>query len=309
MKASSKKSTFEASSSTLETLANKYENNNSTEPDGRCPRKSENGFQLISYIRANNSPMNYTIALLDRSLVIHLIDNEMIVDEVKPFIHPSVKVDRVDIRRTEQSGVNGGYLVKLLHHRATLKSAFLTSKLFKDNEHSRNEASNWSINDVLTCDGMSRNEGNSIETENVEDLEYAASMFLFPVIDNVDQMLAFLLGNWLSLLNTTAVVSAFGLKVVASMGVVSNSTEELANIKEMITENHRQAKPKRNRGTQQKQLGKVSDFQLDDGNHTLEKIKVLPVKSWGNALLEGDDFFRFRLSSQSSKEQNSQDFQ
>jgi len=132
-------------------------------------------------------------------------------------------------------------------------------------------------------------------------------MVLFPVDpveDHPDEMLAYLLGNWQLLLNTTSIVPLFGLRVTTSIGVackIGEQGKDISTIKEITKETHRRSNPQRNTLTQQRILCSLRDFDITPGSDGLEKVKLMPAPNWGRALLDGDDCFKFRLHSKAKK--------
>ncbi len=256
-------------------------------------------FDLRNYVRPKNSPVSYTLALLDRSMVlVHSLETDTVPLEVQAFIHSSALEGGERLLKTKSFPRSHGcpehFVVQLKHRKAILRSADLTDDLFKDEEElkGKDEAD-------LASDSEDDDEGEDLE----EELEYAASMVLFPIEDS-DKVLAYLLGGWPALLNTTSVVPAFGLKVVTSMEIAATLADEsksLTSIKEIKTETRRLAKPMRGTETQQKGLGKISDFGIDPSSDGLEKVRIKPIPRWGNALVDGDDFFKFRLTTKNQK--------
>lgn len=257
-------------------------------------------FDLRDYARAKNAPVSYTLALLDKSMVVvHATETDKIPAAVQAFIHSSALEGGERFLRAKPFPKTREcpehFVVQLKHRKAILRSAALTEDLFKDDEDIS------SISDIDPGDSEDDNE----EDEDLEEeLEYAASMVLFPIEEDSDKVIAYLLGGWPALLNTTSVVPAFGLKIITSVGVAATFRSEhkfLSNIKEIATETRRLAKPIRGKETQQKGLGKISDFGIDPAGDGLEKVRLKPIANWGNALLDGDDFFKFRLTTKKHK--------
>lgn len=250
---------------------------------------------LRDYARAKNSPVSYTLALLDRSMVVvHTNEIGNIPTAVQAFIHSSAREGGEKLLRVKSfpktSECFEHYVVQLNHRKAILRAAALTEELFRDDEDIAN------ISDI---DPDESEDDNEEDDDLEEELEYAASMVLFPVEEDSDKVIAYLLGGWPALLNTTSVVPTFGLKIITSIGVAVELGSEhkfLSNIKEIVTETRRLAKPIRGKETQQKGLGKINDFGIDPAGDCLEKVRLKPIENWGNALLDGDDFFKFRLT-------------
>ena len=274
-------------------------------------------FNLNEYIHTDTSPAYYTLALLDKSMVAYNLEAEDVSAEVRPFIHASAKSSRkssLEVKAFSQEGsCPQHFIVQLKRRKAALRSALLTQVLLKeagDQEETNSPMlddpdveeiiSSYSVSEDEDEQGSSSlSEENMDEDEDDEEFEYAASMVLFPVNEESDKMLAYLIGSWASLLNTTSVIPSFGLKVVTSLGVAStlkDKDNDLSNIKEIVTETHRQAKPMRGTRKQQQGLGKISDFSNDPARDGLEKVRLKPLRNWGNSLLIGDDFLKFKLT-------------
>lgn len=200
-------------------------------------------FDLRNYICTDNSPRDYTLALLDKSMVVCGLEDDNVFKELRSFIHASVQSNRKSslIARSflEGNGCPEHFIVELKRRKATSRSAILTKTLLKEDEQGSSdkndilngdrdiippfsESSTNEDKDKVTFSSHSEGRGNGDEDESEsEELEYAASMVLFPVTNEPDKMLAYLLGSWPSLLNTTSVIPSFGLKVVTSLGVAS----------------------------------------------------------------------------------------
>ncbi len=274
---------------------------------------------LADYTRTKDSPTTYTLALLDKSMVANIVADESIPKELRPFIHPAIKLTsthRLEAKTfPKKDNYPQHFVVELKHRKGVFRSALLTEALLQEEEEKPKDDSGQHVK-LDSEDDSDQSEDGSYESKDSsgeaeqdgedenEDLEYAASMILYPVTEGSDEVLAYLLGNWTSLLNTTAIISSFGLKITVSIGVASTFDcryEELSNIKEIVTETRRQAKPMRGIGKQQKGLGKVTDFGIDAASDGLEKVRLNPARNWGKALLDGDDFFKFRLPTKVTK--------
>jgi len=277
-------------------------------------------FKLSDYKCTNKTPTSYTLALLDKSLVTcENEEDDRIPEAVRPFVHINTKSTKTRSMESKSFPATDDYpehfIVQVNCRKPILRSAFLTKTLLSEESSNR---VNGVLEDIEEEGEFSSSIESSIyenesdddvssfssEEDSDEELEYRASMLLFPVLGEPNKMLAYLLGTWPSLLNTTTIVPWFGLKIVASIGVASTLEEkdnELTSIKEVVTETHRQAKPIRGSGKQQKGLGAVRDFDIDPASDGLEKVRLKPVKNWGNALLDGDDFLKFHLATKGQK--------
>lgn len=288
-------------------------------------------FSLKSYVHEKAYPDSYTLALLDGSMVFHPLERDDVPKTIRPFIHSSTK-ESGSLLKTKTVPGNGGhpeyFVVELKRRKAPPPpSAVFTQALFleasekkadpnhvsqedkpgvededmdeSDSSESADDASQGSDDDKS---GLDSEEEQAEDQAKNDDNEYASSMIIFPIEKNPDQALAYLFGTWTSLLNTTAVVPSFGLKTTVSMGVASNDKDqELANIKEIVSETHHQAKPMRGSKKEQNGFGRVADFDIDDGDDGIEEVHLKPAESWGMACLEGNDFFKFRLPTKREK--------
>ncbi len=269
-------------------------------------------FRLKEYIRAENAPASYTLALLDKSMVVCNLNDNKVPTEISSFIHPSAADGFNRSLRVERFLAKDSYpehfVVQLTHRKSILRSAYLTAALFKEEEspegtNCENEFTALDDEENDEVDNYDFYSGAENDNED-EELEYSASMVLFPVEGDPDKMLVYLLGNWSSLLNTTAIFPLFGLKTVTSIGVASTAEcadQELSNIKEIGKGTLRQPKPMRGTEKQQKGLSRIRDFEIDPASNGLERVRLKPVAGWGRALLEGDDLFKFRLNSRDKK--------
>ena len=89
--------------------------------------------------------------------------------------------------------------------------------------------------------------------------------------------------------------------MTSDTSTIEDKDKDLSNIKEIVTETHRRSKPMRGTEKQQKGLGKIGDFGIDSASDGLEKVRLKPVINWGKALLDGDDFLKFRLPTKGRK--------
>jgi len=278
-------------------------------------------FKLNDYKCTNKTPTAYTLALLDKSMVsCEIEEDDRIPEAIRPFVHintKSIKKRSIESKSfPAKDDLPEYFIVQMKCRKPILRSAFLTQALLSGEDSKRDEitldeseeeekeflsSSESSIYENEDDDDIS----SSFSAEEEDELEYTASMLLFPVLNEPNKMLSYLLGTWPSLLNTSSIVPWFGLKIVASIGVAStleDKNNELTSIKEVVTETHRQAKPIRGSGKQQKGLGAVRDFDIDPASDGLEKVRLKPVKNWGRALLDGDDFLKFHLATKGQKD-------
>lgn len=90
---------------------------------------------LDEYIRTDNAPTSYTLALLDKSTVFHSLDVANIPLEVSPFIHASAQPDNTKELRVEPFPAEGGcpkhFIVQLSRRKSILRSAQFTEMLLK----------------------------------------------------------------------------------------------------------------------------------------------------------------------------------
>ncbi|MDP3372423.1 MAG: TIGR04141 family sporadically distributed protein [Candidatus Paracaedibacteraceae bacterium] len=269
---------------------------------------SASNFKLKDYVCTENAPASYTLALLDRSRVLRNITNENVPHQIRPFIHASAASGALSVTTfPEKDLCTEHFVVQLMHKKSILRSAFLTESLLKNDDvcedisvHEHESV----LNDIDGDDEANDSSENDIYFASGDDFEdqeyeYSASMILFPIANEPDKMLAYLLGNWVSLLNTTSIFPLFGLKIVTSIGVASTAlcaNQELSNIKEIGKGTLRHPKPMRGTEKQQKGLCRIRDFELDPASNGLESVRLQPIESWGKALLEGDDLLKFRLN-------------
>lgn len=272
-------------------------------------------FDLGCYRRTKQSPHSYTLALLDKSLVIQSLESGEVPETVRPFIRPTLKESNnqsLEVVPFADEGSPAHFVVRLKFRKGVLSSARLTEVLLgeKEDENLSSEESSKEDSDGESLEGDNEENFNDDLSENSgrqAPLEYAASMVLFPIepiADHSDEMLAYLLGNWQLLLNTTSIVPLFGLRVTTSIGVackIGEQGKEISTIKEIIKETHRRSNPQRNTLTQQRSLCSLRDFDITPGSDGLEKVKLMPAPNWGRALLDGDDCFKFHLHSKAKK--------
>lgn len=276
-------------------------------------------FNLNDYSRTHQTPSSFTLALLDKSMVIKGNEEERIPETIRPFIHVGAKQTSnrsLCVKTFLEDGLYPAhFVVEIKCNKHVLRSALLTNALLAGKKTSSDSAMLIDDNDeesvssdiessVYDSEDDDEVSSSSNFDGNEVDQEYAASMVLFPITGEPNKMLVYLLGSWLSLLNTTSIVPLFGLKIATSIGVASTQEDkdnELNSIKEIVTETHRRAKPIRGTGKQQKGLGRIGDFEVDSASDGLEKVRLKPIQHWGKSLLDGDDFLKFRLTTKGNK--------
>lgn len=243
-------------------------------------------FNLNHYGHEDKYPKSYTLALLDKAFVINktIHADEKNQSFINSFIRSNIDItdkNKISYKKIENPIC---YTIKLLSPPFLLKSKLITDEFFKEAQESGSNSA-----------GLNNSE-NSSELIKENDYIYLASMLIFPIKNEENKVLAYLFGKWPSLLNMNSVETLFGLKSLISVRLFSATQDEKKeNIKEITTETLRNPNPSNKKIKQQKKLSDISKFGLEPGNVNIERVSIKPVENWGSSLIQGDDFFIFKV--------------
>ena len=122
--------------------------------------------------------------------------------------------------------------------------------------------------------------------------EYAASLFIFPQPETT-RALAYLMCGWKQVVNSHAIVPDWGLRLVASEALFSDS-----NVKSLVGNSVYTSNPTSRSETKQR-LDKIEFFDLEVGAEGLKSLRVLPRYALGTPcqrVIKGQDFIRFSFA-------------
>lgn len=238
--------------------------------------ETSNGKETAKYF-----PEVYTLMLLDRTLV----DYEEIACKEKndfwPFISPRVITmdDRAD------------YFSIVVE-----RQSYCVCKLMRQYSENRAEA----LIDTMMEGGRKRAEidvASKSATSSSEKV-FSSAMILLPLTGSQDKVLAYLFGNWPSILNVDTIVKNFGLRVATSVGIFceeeDRENDNLATINQIGSEDCRIDDPMNMRLRSRRGLHIFNHFRLNVGDSKIEAVRFKPIFKWGRAYITASDAFQFR---------------
>ncbi|MDP3935838.1 MAG: hypothetical protein Q8Q56_02480 [Alphaproteobacteria bacterium] len=229
---------------------------------------------------AKHFPEVYTLMLLDRTRV----DYEEVVNKEDGLFWPFISPRVITMKNRKD------YFSTAVKHR------YSVCKLMRQRNENRAEAL---INTMMEVPVKRAEAGGApaLATSAPEQV-FSAAMILIPLTDSPDRILAYLFGNWLSILNVDTIVKNFGLRAATSVGIFCDeqdrANDKLAIINQVESEDCRIDDPMNLRVRSRRGLHIFNHFRLNVGDSKVEVVRFKPVFTWGRAYITASDAFQFR---------------